>query len=174
MNILTKYHLTMKRKISKGLSLLFFVSLAVACNSQKSESAEVVIDKEAIKKEIQAKENEFAEIYNTGELRNIGYFADDAVTFAPNKAPIVGREAIVEYLKVDIETNTDRISFTTNEVFVSNDGNLVVEIGYYQVVDSTNTPFNTGNYMCLFEKRDGKYLCIREMDASDMPIPEMQ
>ena len=64
-----------------------------------------------------------------------------------------------------METNTDKISFTTNEVFVSNDGKMVVEIGYYKVVNSTDTPFNTGNYMCLFEKRDGQYMCIREMDA---------
>ncbi len=70
---------------------------------------------------------------------------------------------------VDIESNTDKIAFTTREVFVSNDGNLVVELGYYQVVDSTNTPFNTGNYMCLFEKRDGKYYCVREMSVSDIP-----
>ena len=159
----------MKSKLKSGLILLYFVPLVVACNVEKAGSAAAVVDKEQIKKEIQAKENEFAEIYNTGELRNIGYYAEDATTFAQNRAPIVGREAIIEYLTVDIESNTDRISFTTKEVFPSNDGNMVVEIGYYQVVDSTNTPFNTGNYMCLFEKRDGKYFCVREMSASDMP-----
>ncbi len=164
----------MRSIFTKGLAMIYFTALFAACNMQKAESSEVVIDKEAIKKEIQAKENEFAEIYNTGELRQIGYFAEDAITFAPNKEPLVGRQAIIEYLKVDVETNTDKISFTTNEVFVSNDGNMVVEIGYYQVVDSAGTPFNTGNYMCLFEKRDGQYLCIREMDASDMPLSETE
>jgi ketosteroid isomerase-like protein len=164
----------MKRKNSKGLLVLIFVLLAVACNTQQSEPAAAVIDKEQIKKEIQAKENQFAEIYNTGELKQIGYYAEDAITYTQNRPPIVGREAIIEYLSFDMESNTDKISFTTNEVFVSSDGNLVVEIGYYQVVDSTNTPVNTGNYMCLFEKRDGQYLCVREMDASDMPLPEME
>ena len=159
----------MKSKLKTGLLLLYFVPLVVACTTEKAEPAAAVVDKEQIKKEIQAKEDEFAEIYNTGELRNIGYYAEDATTFAQNRAPIVGREAIIEYLTIDIESNTDRISFTTKEVFPSNDGNLVVEIGYYQVVDSTNTPFNTGNYMCLFEKREGKYFCVREMSASDMP-----
>ena len=159
----------MKSKLKTGLLLLYFLPLLVACNTEKAEPAVAVVDKEQIKKEIQAKEDEFAEIYNTGELRNIGYYAEDATTFAQNRAPIVGREAIIEYLTVDIESNTDKISFTTKEVFPSNDGNLVVEIGYYQVVDSTNTPFNTGNYMCLFEKRDGSYYCVREMSASDMP-----
>jgi len=158
----------MKRKLTKGLVFLYAISLLIACNTMIAQTT-VVVDKEQIKKEIQAKEDQFAAIYNSGELKKIGYYAEDATTFAQNRAPIVGREAIIEYLKVDVETNTDKISFTTKEVFPSNDGNLVLEIGYYQVVDSTNTPINTGNYMCLFEKRDGKYYCVREMSASDMP-----
>jgi hypothetical protein len=55
-------------------------------------------------------------------------------------------------------------------VFVSGDGIQVVEIGYYKVVDSANTEINTGNYMSLFEKRNGKYYCVRDMSASDMPV----
>jgi ketosteroid isomerase-like protein len=164
----------MKNKVTTGLVLFYLMLLAIACNSMKTEPTEVVVDKEQIKKEIQAKEDEFAEIYNSGELRNIGYYADDAMTFAQNKAPIIGKDAIIEYLTVDLDSNTDKISFTTREVFVSNDANLVVEIGYYQVVDSTNTPFNTGNYISLFEKRDGRYYCVRDMSASDMPIQEME
>ena len=160
----------MKSKLTKGLVFLYVMSLLMACNTIIAQHTATVVDKEQIKKEIQAKENEFAEIYNTGELKKIGYYAEDATTFAQNRAPIVGREAIIEYLKVDVESNTDKISFTTKEVFPSNDGNLVLEIGYYQVVDSTNTPINTGNYMVLFEKRDGKYYCVREMSASDMPV----
>jgi len=159
----------MKSKFTKGLAFLYVMSLLMACNTIIAQHTATVVDKEQIKKEIQAKENEFAEIYNTGEMKKIGYYAEDATTFAQNRAPIVGKEAILEYLKVDVESNADKISFTTREVFPSNDGSLVLEIGYYQVVDSTNTPINTGNYMILFEKRDGKYYCIREMSASDMP-----
>lgn len=164
----------MKNKVTTGLVLFYLMLLAIACNTPKPAPAEAVVDIEQIKKEIQAKEDEFAEIYNSGELRNIGYYADDAMTFAQNKAPIVGKDAIIEYLTVDLDSNTDKISFTTREVFVSNDANMVVEIGYYQVVDSTNTPFNTGNYISLFEKRDGRYYCVRDMSASDMPIQEME
>ena len=160
----------MKNKFTKGLLLVYFMPLLFACSSQQTIPALPVVDKEQIKKEIQAKEDQFAEIYNTGELKKIGYYAEDATTYAQNRAPIVGREAIIEYLSADIESNTNKISFTTREVFVSNDGNMVVEIGYYKVVDPTNTPINTGNYMCLFEKRDGQYVCVREMDASDMPF----
>ena len=161
----------MKTTILNNL-ILCLISLLIACNSNKPESNEVAIDKEQIKKEIQARENEFAETYNSGIPKSIGYYSDDAVSFTQNRAPLVGKEAIVEYLfgSLNQTTQSNKISFTTNEVFISNDGNQVVEIGYYKVVDSTNTAVNTGNYMVLFEKRNGRYVCLRDMSASDMPL----
>lgn len=163
----------MKKKIIHAALLSCLISLVIACNSKKADVPEApVIDKEQIKKEIQAKENEFAEIYNTGELKSIGYYADDAISFSQNRAPLVGKNAIVEYLKAGIDSSTkgNRISFTTNEIFVSNDANQVVELGYFKLVDSTNVAINTGNYMVIFEKRNGNYVSVREMSASDMPL----
>ena len=163
----------MNKKIVEAALLSCIISLMLACNPKKEEPvAAPVIDKEQIKKEIQAKENEFAELYNTGELRNIGYYADDATVFAQNKQPLVGKEAVVEYLKAGIDASSkgNKISFTTKEVFVSSDGSQVVEVGYFKLVDSTNVDINTGNYMILFEKRNGNYVSVREMSASDMAI----
>ena len=161
----------MKNMVRKGLLFIYIMSMIVACNS-KNAGTTVVVDKEQIKKEIQAKEDEFAATYNSGEAKSIGYYADDAISFSQNAAPHVGKTAIVEYLMSNIDSlnKSNKISFTTKEVFVSNDANQVVEIGYYKVVDATNTPVNTGNYMVLFVKRDGKYVSLREMSASDMPV----
>ena len=162
----------MKKDILKMGSLSGILMLMISCNSKQETATTTAVDKEQIKKEIQAKEDAFAEIYNTGELKNIGYYADDATTFFPNRPPLVGKEAIVEFYKSAITSVTDKISFTSKDIFISNDGNQVVEIGYFKVVDSTNTPINSGNYMSLFEKRDGKYVCVRDMSASDMPPSE--
>jgi len=159
----------MKNKLVKIAVLGCLVSLIFACNSKKDEPA-TAVDKEQIKKEIQAKEDSFAQLYNTGEMKNIGYYADDATTFYQNSAPLVGKAAIVEFLKSDLDSNTNKITFKTNEVFPSNDGNQVVEVGYYKVVDSAGFMVNSGNYMVLFEKRNGKYFSLREMSASDIPV----
>src|SRR5215203_4230833 len=131
----------MKNNTTKAVLLLLggIITLMFACNTKKEEPAAAVVDKEQIKKEIQAKEDEYAALYNGAELKNIGYYADDATSFFQNRAPLVGKEAIVEF-------------------------------GYYKVVDSANIAINTGNYMVLFEKRNGKYVSVREMSASDMPI----
>ncbi len=142
------------------------LTLLIACNSKKEEP--IVVDKDQIKKDIQAKEDEFAATYNSGVLKNIGFYADDAVSYYQNAAPIVGKPAIVEFLVSDLASNTNKISFKTNEVFVSNDGSQVLETGSYQVNDSTNTVINKGSYMSYFEKRNGKYVCVRDMSASEM------
>lgn len=159
----------MKYMTIKCTLLASLISLLLACNSSQEQSAGVKIDKEQIKREIQEKEDSFAAVYNSGELRSIGYYADDAVTYLQNRPPLVGKEEILYFLKADVSANTGKIAFKTNEVFVSNDGNQVVEVGSFKVVDSANMPVNTGNYMSLFEKRNGKYVAVRDMSASDMP-----
>jgi ketosteroid isomerase-like protein len=153
----------MKNMIVKGISLGFIMSVMFACNEKKEES----VDKEQIKKEIQAKENEFAEVLNSGVLKNIGYYADDATSFFQNTAPLVGKEAIIDFFQSGLDSNSNKISLKTNEIFSSDEGDLVVEIGYFKVVDSANNPVNSGNYMTMFQKRNGKYVAVRDMSASD-------
>lgn len=167
-----KIKIIMKKLIAAAF-LTCCIYLMIACSPKKEGPVTTpVIDKERIKKEIQAKENQFAALYNAGEVRSIGYYADDAISFSQNKTPLVGKVAIVEYLKtgIDSSSNGNQISFETKEVFVSTDGNQVVEIGYYKLVDSTDVFINTGNYMVLFEKRNGNYEVIREMSASDIEL----
>ncbi|MCX6306563.1 MAG: nuclear transport factor 2 family protein [Bacteroidetes bacterium] len=162
----------MKNKFLKGVFYIYAMSLLIACTPKSEEPLAPVVDTIQIKKEIQAKENEFAATYNARELKNIGYYAEDATTFRQNKPPLVGKAAIVAFLKDDINTfsKSNKISFTTNEIYVSDGGDQVVEIGYYKVVDAANTAINTGNYMSLFVKKDGKYFCLRDMSVSDIPI----
>jgi len=156
----------MRKAILKWGSLTCIIGSMLACNTRTDEKT-IAIDKDQIKKEIQAKEDSFAVLYNKEEMKNIGYYADDATTFYQNRKPIVGKDAIISFLKGDIVSSSDKISFKTNEVFVSSDGNQVVEIGSYTLTDSLNKPFNTGNYMTLFEKRNGRYVAVRDMSASD-------
>src|SRR5690242_12080487 len=157
----------MKNKIAKITSFGCLLTIAYGCNSNNEGIAAVMIDKEQIKNEIQAKEDTFAELYNKGEFRDIGYYADDATSFFQNRPPIVGKDSIIAFLKTDIISKTDKISFKTKEVFVSSDGEQVVEVGNYKVIDSVGNPLNTGNYMTLFQKRNGKYVALRDMSAAD-------
>jgi ketosteroid isomerase-like protein len=161
----------MKNNMVKFVLAICIGSLITSCNGKTGEvSAPAAVDKEQIKNEIQAKENEFAKVYNSGELKEIGYYADDATSFYQNRPPLVGKDSIIAFLKSDLVDNSNVITFTTKDVFVSSDGNQVVEVGNFKLVDSANTVINTGNYMSLFEKRDGKYVSVRDMSASDNPL----
>ncbi|WP_034062561.1 YybH family protein [Lacinutrix jangbogonensis] len=160
----------MKNRFVKGMVLGCLFLLMTSCNTNEEKSIVVVIDKEQVKIDIQAIENQFAEIYNSGKQKKIGYYADDAITFHQNMAPIRTKKQRQDFFKTDLATNTNKISFTTTEVFPSKEGIQVLEIGYYTVIDSINTAIKTGHYMSLFEKRDGKYVCIRDMSTSDMSI----
>jgi ketosteroid isomerase-like protein len=162
----------MKNKLIQGVLLSCLLSLILSCSPKKEGSEATVVDTAQIKQEIQAKENEFAAVYNARELKNIGYYADDATSFSQNRAPLVGKKAIVDYYEANMDSvnKSYKISFTTNEVFISDGGNQVVEIGYYKVVDASNTIVNSGNYMSLFVKRDGKYVSLRDMSTSDRPL----
>lgn len=162
----------MKNKILMLGLLVVFATLSISCNKKTEETtAEPLVDKEQIKMEIQAIENTFAEHYNSKNTDSITYYADDAKSFFIGREPITGKDSIIEYLKNDIKAIEKGIkfSFTTNEVHVSNDGINVTEIGEYKLLDSTGTKIESGNYFSVFEKRDGKYFCIRDIATSDMP-----
>lgn len=163
----------MKNKILTLGLVAIFATLSISCNKKAEEKTTMtpVVDKEQIKREIQALENTFAEHYNSKNTDSITYYADDAKSFFIGRNPISSKDSIIEFLKNDmagIEKGV-KFSFTTNEVHVSNDGINVTEIGEFKLVDSTGTKIESGNYFSLFEKRNGKYFCIRDIAASNMP-----
>ena len=160
----------MKNKILILGLIAVLATLSFSCNKKTEEiAATPIVDKEQIKMEIQAIENTFATHYNTRNTDSITYYADDAKSFFIGREPISGKESIIEFLKKDMESLKKgiKISFTTTEVYVSNDGINVTEIGQFKLVDSTDTKIDSGNYFSLFEKRNGKYVCIRDIAASD-------
>lgn len=158
----------MKNKIVNRLVILTILTLVVSC---KPKTEEVIVDKEQIKIEIQAIENKMAELFNDRNVNNEDYYAEEATSFSQNKPPIVGRLAIRKSIKEDLANFPTgyQIAFVVNEVLPSNDGIQVVEIGNYRVSDSTSTALYTGNFIAVFEKREGKYVCVRDMSASDRP-----
>ena len=166
----------MKNKnLIKGL-LLFVLALSISCNQKKEEPTAATvpaIDNEQVKAEIQAIENDFAAVYNTGNIDSLTYYADDATSYFSGKMPLVGKEAIHQSMKEELASfvKGDKISFETKEVYVTENGNHVVEIGAYQFSDSTGVKLRSGNYFSLFKKIDGKYKCIRDMGNSEPNEP---
>ena len=163
----------MKNKIITGISLLVLVVMVIACSTKKAEPAAVVVDKEQIKKEIQAIEDKFSLIYTHRNADSLTYYADDAVSYFVGQEPLVGKDAIHQFINEEIKDFPEGVKIInkTLEVYVFEDGKNVGEIGEYKRVDSTGKILQSGHYFSFFAKRDGKYVCTRDM-ATALPTTE--
>jgi ketosteroid isomerase-like protein len=155
----------MKNKILIGGLLIVILSLLFACNQKK---AEIKPDKDQVKAEIQAIENRFASTFNNRNADSLTYYADDAVSYFAGQEPIVGKAAIHQHIENELLDFPEgaKISFQTLEIYVTDDGNHVAEIGAHQLVDSTGKILQKGHYVSFFVKKDGKYYCMRDMANS--------
>jgi ketosteroid isomerase-like protein len=158
----------MKNKILKGLLLSFTLSLLIACSPKKAEPVAVVIDKEQIKKEIQAIENKFAAIYTHRNADSLTYYADNAVSYFVGQKPVAGKDSIHKFIQDELMYFPEgaKLINETIEVYVSDDGDHVAEIGAYKMVDSAGVILQNGHYFSFFAKIDGKYFCTRDMATS--------
>ena len=127
-----------------------------------------MIDKEQVKKEIQAIENKFAAIYTHRNADSLTYYADDAVSYFVGQKPVAGKEAIHQFIENELIDFPEgaKIINETIEIYVTDDGNNVAEIGAYRMVDSTGVILQNGHYFSFFAKRNGKYVCTRDMATS--------
>ena len=155
----------MKSKILMGGLFLFILTLSTGCIQTKEDAK---IDIEKIKAEIQAIEDKFALTYNNRDTDSITYYADDAISYFSGQMPITGKAAIQQHINDELMDLPEgaKISFRTLEIFVSGDGDNVGEIGQFKLLDYEGAIIQMGHYFSFFTKRDGRYVCIRDMANS--------
>ena len=161
----------MKKQLSNLLSISTLALLigALGCNSASNKASP---DMSAIKNQIQAKETAFAAAQTAGNVDGVvAFYADDAVTMSDGKLASTGKEAIKKELLAGLDKH-GKGSVTTydvEEVYGSED--QVTEIGKTTVKDATGKVTYTGKYMAVWEKRNGEYICVRDISNSDTPQP---
>lgn len=125
-------------------------------------------DMAAIKAEIQAIETAFAMADNARDINAIlAFYSDDAVTMGSGEPMKVGKAAIQKSLEADFAESPAGSTVTYEVLDVFGDGNTVTEVGKSTRKDATGKVTYTGKYMAIWEKRDGKYICIRDIGNSD-------
>ncbi|MFH1121990.1 MAG: DUF4440 domain-containing protein [Bacteroidota bacterium] len=138
-----------------------FTLLFSSCQPAKPDMAQ-------IRAEIQALENAYAEGLNAKDANAVlAYYADDAVSMVNNAPVASGRNALLKMVQEDIagDTTNTTVSFEVVDIFAA--GDLVVETGKATDKDPDGNVMKTGKYMSLFEKRNGKYVCIRDIYNED-------
>lgn len=157
----------MKTKLFAFFTLSAF--LFASCTSS-TKAPETALNLDSIKVEIQKLEDAFAAGDKAKDADAIAaYYSEDAISYNANEEPTVGKAAIKERIAARIakDTTGNVSSYTVVDVFA--EGKQAVEIGAWTTSDAAGKEVDKGHYMSVFEKRDGKYICIRDMSVSSMP-----
>ncbi len=148
--------------------LAFTALLFSACATTEKEEP---LDMGKIKIEIQAMEDAFAAGEKAKDADAVAaYYSDDAISYTRNKQPLSGKSVIRDNIASNIAKDTTENYNVYKIVDLFAEGNSVVEIGSWTEFDSSGKETGNGNYMSFFQKRDGKYICVRDMSTTTSPV----
>ena len=121
---------------------------------------------------IRAQTESWGKAYNSGDAKGVAaQYADDALLLPPGSSSVRGRAAILDYFTKDIAN-----SRAGGAVFVLNpktdvgvSGNMGWESGTYKVTVK-GAVVETGKFLSVSRKKDGKWQYIRDTWNADAPI----
>ena len=165
--------------MKKTILLVTYVScvlLFTSCQEaeKKETPAEVTVAEPAkadltqIRSQIVAIETAWAAAQNAKDVNALmAMYADDAVSMPDGEPMLAGKAAIQKKAEADFAKPSTyaSIAFETLDVYAQ--GNVVTEVGKTMYKDAAGKTTGGGKYMAVYEKRDGKYLCIREIYNKD-------
>ncbi len=159
--------------------LVGFSIMAISCNQPsadktteaKTDSTEMMassVDPAQLKKEIQEQETAWSNADNARDANALAaFYADDAISMASDKPMLVGNEAIKKDMEESLSKRPKgaKISYEVMDVYGS--GDYATEVGKTTRMDSTGKVVSRGKYMAIWEKRNGKWICIRDIGNED-------
>lgn len=158
------------------LVLSVILLLQTSCKQAATDTASQPIpaveksmpDLAKIKAEIQAQNDTWAAAVNSKDAATItAFYADDAVSMINNQPSVIGKAAIQKDAETSLAKRKEGYitAFETMDVF--GDENRITETGKTTTKDATGKVIYTGKYMAIWEKRDGKWLTIRDISNDD-------
>ena len=155
---------------SKFLLVAITAMTVLIFSACSSEEKTAVVDIEKVKPEIQAMEDAYAAAEKAKDADKVmAYYSDDAVGYGRNRMPEVGKAAIKESLAKRLAEDTTGNTNVYKVVDLFGEGNMLVEIGSWTEMSPAGAEVNKGHYMSYFQKRDGKYVCVRDMNVTSAP-----
>lgn len=146
----------------------------IGCSAPAPKPAETPVavetkpDMTAVKAEIQALENDWAAADNARDANAVAaFYADDAMSMSNDKPTLVGKAAILADITEGMAKKVAGTTITYDVLEVYGDDKVVTEIGKGTTKDASGNVILTGKYMAVWEKRDGKYICIRDIYNND-------
>jgi len=132
-------------------------------------------DTSADEQAIRAGTDAWDDAYNAGDTAALAAaYAEDAVLLPPNAPAVSGRAAIGDFLTADgVNTRGAGLQFAIDsDSTVGVSGDLAYEAGTFKVNDASGATVATGKFIGVFNKKDDKWLLVRDtwnMDAPPAP-----
>jgi uncharacterized protein (TIGR02246 family) len=152
------------------LAVLFCICAVLfsACSTPAEKAAPV--DLEKAKSDIQAMEDAYAAAEKAKDAAAVVvYYSDDAVSYGRNQEPASGKAAIKESIAQRLAKDTTGTHSVYKVVDLFAEGDMAVEIGSWTSVNASGAEVEKGHYMSYFHKKDGKYVCVRDMNVTSSP-----
>jgi uncharacterized protein (TIGR02246 family) len=160
-------------------AIVAFLLVAVGCNqsskkdtthneSGTDQAATAKQDPAKVKAEIQELETAWATAENAGDVNAVAaFYADDAISMDNNKPMLIGNAAIKKNIESSIAKRAkgSTVAYQVMDVYVG--GNYVTEVGKTIRKDAGGKIISTGKYMAIWEKRNNKWVCIRDIGNED-------
>lgn len=165
--------------MKKTTVLTFGLALIIAINSCKEttkadeapamvKSESITTDMNRVRAAIQTIENEWAAALNKKDINALmALYADDAISMQDGGPALKGKAAIRAQQEKDFAAPPKyaSISFQTQDVYGT--AEEVTEVGTSEEKDAAGKVVRTGKYMAVYQLRNGKYLCVREIYNRD-------
>ena len=142
------------------------VGLLALAGCQKA-AVDTTADADAIK----AMVSEWNAAYNSGDAAAIAAkYADDGVVMPPGVQKAAGRDAIRELIASEIaKAQAAGVMLDIDQGEASVSGDTAWHAGSYVVNDASGVTVDSGNYLEVLRKVDGKWLIVRDIWNSDRP-----
>jgi uncharacterized protein (TIGR02246 family) len=120
---------------------------------------------------IRAETTSWVKAYNDGNAKAVAaLYAEDAVLLPPGAPGAAGRAAIQEFITKDIAGSkaADAVFAVNPKSDVGVSGNMGWESGTYKVTVK-GAVIETGKFLSVYRKKNGKWLYIRDTWNADAP-----
>lgn len=158
----------MKNLIKTNLMYVSIIAILASCAAPAEKPA--ALDLNALRPEIQAMEDAYSAAEKAKDAAAVAvYYSDDAISYSRNTEPTTGKAAITARIaeRLAADTSGNYNVYKVVDLFGCED--MLVEIGSWDEYNPAGTCVNKGFYLSYFEKRDGKYQCVRDMNVTTMP-----
>jgi ketosteroid isomerase-like protein len=135
---------------------------------------EHAMDTKADETAIRASTDAWDDAYNAGDTAALAAaYAEDAVLLPPNAPAVSGRAAIGDFLTADsANTRAGGLKFAIDgDSTVGVSGKLAYEAGTFKVLDASGATVATGKFIGVFNKKEDKWLLVRDTWNMDAPPP---